>query len=383
MKKILSFRPGVADDATAFEAMAQIYKYLEREYDYEFTILTWPSDDYQDEQLNITTIPKSETKLNRWNKIQFLPSANPGWVLSSKVKSYFDEADGVLTLDPTTHPQGGLAIQYAIKSDTPIWFDAGRTTARPWLGLKWKLRRRQIQKYLANVAGIIVTSPKAIERFREIGLYDQQIASKFTVMGHPVDVNTFHPPENDDSEKGDIQIATLGRLVPEKGVYYILEALTPVLKKRDNVHWVIIGPGPMRDIIEQEIKDRGLRTSVDVKGKVPHEDVPKLLRRADLHISHPVDIARWEEFFGVANLEAMASGVASIVTDSGSIPYVIREEDIARITPQRDVTALRRETKKLIESPEQRERLSRRSREFVKREYSVDSVGKKYHRMLA
>jgi len=382
MRKILSFRPEVADSATAFEAMAQIYRFLEQEYEYEFTILTSPSDDYHDDQLNVVTIPESAVQLNRWKMAQFLPRVKPGWMLSSRIKSYFSEADGVLTLDPTTFPQGHLALQYAVESDIPVWFDAGRTTARPLLGLKWKLRQRQLVQHLGDVAGIIVTSPKAIERFREIGLYNDRIASKFTVMGHPVDVDKFYPNETTGSEADNIQIVSLGRLVPEKGVYYIFEALVPILDERNDVKWTIIGSGNMSSLLKQEAADRGVEESIDFKGTVPHEQVPQILRGSNIYISHAVDISRWEEFFGVANLEAMACGLPCVVTNSGSIPYVIREEGIAKMVSQRDTVAIRETITELIESSGQRERMGKRAKKFVEREYSVESIGEKFHMML-
>jgi hypothetical protein len=56
MKNILCFKPGVANDQTAFEPMANIYKHLEQEYKYKFTIVTDPSDTYSDTQLQTVTM---------------------------------------------------------------------------------------------------------------------------------------------------------------------------------------------------------------------------------------------------------------------------------------------------------------------------------------
>jgi glycosyltransferase involved in cell wall biosynthesis len=78
----------------------------------------------------------------------------------------------------------------------------------------------------------------------------------------------------------------------------------------------------------------------------------------------------------------MACELPCIVTNSGSIPYVIREQGIAKTVPQRDIVAIRSEANQLIDSSEQRRKMGENARNFVKREYSVKAISEQFHKML-
>jgi glycosyltransferase involved in cell wall biosynthesis len=289
----------------------------------------------------------------------------------------------VITVDPTSRAAGVIGIEKAVSEETPVWFDAGRTTVRPFTGQWWKLRRRVFADAVRETDGIIVTSPKVFEYFRDIGLFTDDTAEKFTVMGHPTDTDVFSPPEDDRSNSdGGLEVLTISRLVPEKGLYYLLEAMDPILTNRDDVTLTILGKGPMKPVLQREIRDRGIADSITLKRTVPHSQIPSLLQGADVFANHAVDIARWEEFFGAVNIEAMACELPCIVSDSGSIPYVARVPDGVELVAQRDVVALRESLQKLIDSPELRTQMGQTARSFVEDEYSITAIGEKYHRML-
>lgn len=381
MKQILAFRPGVAASGTAFEAMAKIYKYLQQNYNYKFTIITSQADDYSDENLNIVTVPDS---VNKYSSLisQFINRIPPSWTVSSQIEPYFKQADAVLTLDPTTFIEGEVGIRMAIDSDVPVWFDSGRTKRRPWLGPKWKVRRRILTGLIEEVSGIIATSPKVLERFREVRVFNSEIASKISLMGHPVDTEIFNQDDRNNRVDDNTEILTIGRLVPEKGHYYVLEALAPILRNQEDVTWKIVGDGPMKGLLETEIANRDISDSVNMCGTIPHSEVPTILCNADIFVNHSVNISQWEEFFGAANIEAMACKLPCVLTDSGSIPYVMREDNICYIVSQRNIVGLRDKIRYLLESPQRREEIGQNARQFVVNEYSVTAIGEKYRTML-
>lgn len=379
MTHIVSFRPGVAKKSTAFESMAKIYKYLQDNHNYEFTIVTSVSDDYTDSDLNIISIQDGDINSRLAKISQFTHKLPASWLVSSELDSYFNRADAILTLDPTTFVQGEIGVRKAISTETPIWFDSGRTTRRPWLGFIWKIRRRILRQYIEQVSGIIATSPKVLERFREIRVFNEKIASKFSIIGHPVDVDKF---SSDGNETEGIDILTVGRLVPEKGYYYILEALEPLLRQHKEVSWKVVGDGPLSKLLKKEIKIRGISDSVDLCGVIPHSQMANMFTSSDIFISHSIDIAYWEEFFGASNIEAMSCELPCVLTNSGSIPYVMRDKEICDIVPQRNIVSLRSTVNELIESPGKRRNIGRKARQFVVKEYSVAAIGEKFNKMI-
>ena len=59
MIKLVSFRPGVIGNNTAFEAQASIYKYLQEHYGYQFTIVKSKVDQYDEPAFKIISIPRT------------------------------------------------------------------------------------------------------------------------------------------------------------------------------------------------------------------------------------------------------------------------------------------------------------------------------------
>lgn len=381
MKNILCFKPGVANDQTAFEPMANIYKHLEQEYKYKFTVVTDPSDTYIDTQLQTITI-NSGLRKKFWRVSQYTTHFPVSALLSANINNQFQTTDAVITVDPTSRVEGIIGIQKATSADVPVWFDAGRTTTNPSSGLR-KTRSEVLSAALRDTTGIIITSPKVMEYFRDIYQFDAEIAQKFTVLGHPTDINRFTPQTSERIDSSDtIQILVISRLVPEKGLYYILEAVEPILSDNEDVRMTIIGEGPMRSLLEDEIRSRKLTDSITLKRKVPHDRVPSLLQSADIFVNHSVDVENWEEFFGAVNIEAMACGLPCVLSDSGSIPYVARVPDGVELVAQRDVTDLRLKIQNLLHNPSKRMKMGKLAREFVERQYSIQKIGKKYHEML-
>ncbi|HBB32484.1 MAG TPA: hypothetical protein DDZ80_31980 [Cyanobacteria bacterium UBA8803] len=376
--RLVLFRPGVIGNDTAFEAQAAIYKYLQQHYGYAFTIVKSEEDKYQDEALPIISIPKKAWKASLHQLgIPKLGSAN------QYLDPIFTQADGIITIDPTAYWQGLLAIAYAHQTKKPVWFDASRTVMGASQTLTWKWQRRfWMRKAFYQTTGIIVTVPKCIERFQEIGLYDQVIAPKFTIMGHPVDTKQFVPHPKQSEQDGIVRVLVISRMVPEKGLLYILEAMAPLLRSRPNLQLQFLGRGPMRSFLEAEVAERELRENVIFLNPVPHQEIPSLLGVADLFVNHAVSTGHWEEYFGAVNLEAMACGLPCVLTTSGGISYAIREKDVAVFVEERNIIQLREAITRLLDSEQERCLMGTRARSYVECYYALPVIAEKYHRMI-
>ncbi|MEQ9625950.1 glycosyltransferase family 4 protein [Coleofasciculus chthonoplastes] len=378
MIHLVSFRPGVVGNNTAFEAQALIYKYLQEHYGYVFTIVKSETDNYHDPAFKTVSIPKKvwQGSLN--------PLVLAKWSWNHKdLDQIFAEADGILTVDPTVYPQGFLAIEYAYRSKKPVWFDASLTVLETPQNLNWRLKRRFFfRKALHQTTRIIVTVPKCIERFQSLGLFDEIIAPKFTIMGHPVDTKTFIPQPKRSEQDGILRVLVISRMVPEKGLLYILEAMTPLLQLRRNLQLQFLGSGSMRSLLEAEVIERGLSENVVLLNPIPHSEIPDILGGADLFVNHAVSIAHWEEYFGVVNLEAMSCGLPCVLTRCGGISYAIREKDVAVFVEERNIIQLREAITRLVDSEPERCKIGKKAHDYVKDYYALSVISEKYHRML-
>lgn len=375
--QIVSFRPGVIGNNTAFECMALIYKYLQERHGYSFTIIKGEGDRFDDPAFRIVSIPNHLCK-----PVTHTPFFLPSLARRRLFEGLLAGADGVLTVDPTVYPQGLLAIRTANSRKVPVWFDSSVTLMGTGHTLQWKLAKRAMRPALARVNGIIVTVPKCIERFQDLALFNEQIADKFVLMGHPVDCTAFRPQPERHPADGKVRVLAVTRLMPEKGLLYILDAMQPLLREFPELCLQILGEGPLKPLLLKEVRERKLTERVEFLPMVPYRQLPQVVAAADIFVNHAVGISGWEEFFGAANIEAMACGLPAVLTTNGAITHVVRGDDVALLVGERDVAGMRQALRRLVQDRELRQAMGERARRYVLEQYDISVIGEKYRRML-
>ncbi|WP_186576584.1 glycosyltransferase [Aquibacillus kalidii] len=376
--KVLSYRPGVIANGTAFEAMALIYKYLQNNYGWEFTIMMDDRDTFEDSELNIITIPYDARAVI--NRTSFLKK--PLLFKKQILNKYKDKFDFILGCDPTVYNQGMQAAVLSRSWDIPLAFDSSLTLMGQANSINWRLKRKQVVKALEQSSIIWLTAPKAAERFRDLGLSKEQISKQFVILGHPVDTDLFSPAEVKKKQSKEKVILCVARLVMEKGVHYIIEAVAPIMKMDDNVKLKIIGSGESKKFLENMVKDEGLEDQIEFLDPIPHHELPALYRKADLFVGHPVSTSKWEEYFGVVNVEAMASGLPVVSSNSGGITHLAREKEVAILVNERDIISTTNAIELLLYDEDKYQEIKRKGREYVLRQYSLPVIAEKYRKYI-
>jgi glycosyltransferase involved in cell wall biosynthesis len=149
-----------------------------------------------------------------------------------------------------------------------------------------------------------------------------------------------------------IAVGYVGRLVPEKGVSDLIDALA---QTRAPWRLALVGAGPARSDLERQAHQLGVAQRVAFRGAVPHDAVQEILRQLDVLVLPSHTTPRWAEQFGHVLLEAMAAGAVVVGSDSGAIPEVIGEAGM--VFPEGDVAALADALTTLASDPNARERL--------------------------
>ena len=160
----------------------------------------------------------------------------------------------------------------------------------------------------------------------------------------------------------------VGRLVPEKGVDLLVDAIPHV----PGAHALIVGSGPRRRALERRASAAAAEARVHFAGDVPSLDVPRWIAALDCLVLPSRTTQRWKEQFGRVLVEAMATGVPVVGSSSGEIPVVIG--DAGRIFSEGDGRALIGELRALAESPELRAELGRRGRERALARYTQEKI---------
>jgi len=136
-------------------------------------------------------------------------------------------------------------------------------------------------------------------------------------------------------------IGCVARLVPEKGIDILLRAAAALADGSPDGDWRlrIVGGGPERAALQALADQLGIAARVTFAEQVPSTAMPDQYRLFDVLAVPSRTTPTWKEQFGPrASVEAMASGVPVIGSDSGAISGVIGAAGV--IVPEGDIVAL-------------------------------------------
>jgi len=170
-----------------------------------------------------------------------------------------------------------------------------------------------------------------------------------------------------------------GRLVPEKGLDLLLDALatlpcTPAPQhptpNTEHHSWslLVVGGGPLRDELARRFTKPPLAGCAVLLDTVPHGEMPRYLNCMDMLVLPSRAAPHWKEQFGHVLIEAMACEVPVVGSTCGEIPNVIADAGV--VFPEGDAAALRDALARLMASPGERAELARRGRQRVLERYT-------------
>ncbi|MCP4538224.1 MAG: glycosyltransferase [Chloroflexi bacterium] len=175
-----------------------------------------------------------------------------------------------------------------------------------------------------------------------------------------VDVDIFTPRAGEHDVGRDFVIGYAGRLVPEKGVDVLLEAVAGI---GGNWRLIVMGAGSERAQLEELARHRDIADRTSFEDFVPSLTMPDFYRKLDAFVLPSRSQPNWVEQFGRVLIEAMACGVPVIGSDCGEIPNVIG--DAGLVFPEDDADALQKHLMLLMSDLGLRTDLIRRGRERV------------------
>ncbi len=169
-----------------------------------------------------------------------------------------------------------------------------------------------------------------------------------TVVRSGVDLSkaTFHAAR---AEQDLTRLVTVGRLVRTKGYWTILAAAADLLARHPDVHWTVIGDGPLRDQLRADPRTLALAGRLEFAGARGHEETLAALAASDLLVL-PAEMDEIGDADGIPNvlMEAMALGVPVVTTDVAGIPELVAHERTGFVVPQADPAALTRMLDELL-----------------------------------
>ena len=167
-------------------------------------------------------------------------------------------------------------------------------------------------------------------------------------------------------------VGYIGRLVPEKGVDTLLKAAA--LAQRP-LQVLVVGSGPEKEKLQALARQLGIQSKCVFVENRAYDLIADYVNALDLLILPSRTTPNWKEQFGRVLVEAMASKVPIVGSNSGAIPEVIGEA--GRIFPEGETLALVQIIDELAAQPALRGNLIERGYQRVQQHYTVDQLAQK------
>ena len=167
--------------------------------------------------------------------------------------------------------------------------------------------------------------------------------SKLNLLPNPVDEHLFTLRKIPES-KSQFTIVCISLFRPEKRIDLVLESFNNLVHSGIKAKLKLIGDGPLKHEIENQIQKLGISDLVELPGYLPQKRIID-----ELHNSHFLVLPSDIETFGMVLVEAQACGLPVVATDCGGPKDIITAESGILVTPG-SVSELTGGMKKLIRS---------------------------------
>ena len=208
--------------------------------------------------------------------------------------------------------------------------------------------------------------------------------SSIKVVPMGVDLKEFHPGNYNEKFKApfgekNLLLLGVGRLAEKKGFKYLIEAMPLILQEIPSAKLVIIGFGPQKARLENQIQQLELASSISLIGGKTGKELQDWFASADIFIGPSIITADGDtEGQGVVFLEAMASGTAVIASDVGGIKDAVRDNISGLLVPEKNPQAIAEKVLTLAKNNQLKEKLIQNALELVRSDYSGEQSSQKF-----
>ncbi len=163
-------------------------------------------------------------------------------------------------------------------------------------------------------------------------------------------------------------IAFAGRLVPEKGIDVLLQAVARIAPRVPGLRLLIAGDGPERERLGARVRELGLGDTVTMLGHLPSQEMEARFEAAWVQAIP----SRWEEPFGNVATEAMMRGTAVVSSAVGGLAEIVADGETGLLVPPNDVAALAEALRYIVTDRSIAERMGQAGRDRALALFSMD-----------
>ena len=164
---------------------------------------------------------------------------------------------------------------------------------------------------------------------------DVELIEDFSMIERREVLETFSP----------IKILFLARLIKEKGIFELVEAVEKLTTKGLNIELTVAGDGADFDLLKQRVE--GI-TNIKLVGDVQGKEKVALFKESHLYV-----LPSYTEGLPISVLEAMLFGLPVITSSVGGLKYFIEEEKMGYLVKPKSVESLVQKIELLVQRKEQ------------------------------
>ncbi len=183
-----------------------------------------------------------------------------------------------------------------------------------------------IEKWLMNESDALIVNSNYM-RDELISVFNIN-EDKISVISNGVDLDKFNNIYTDTGFRENYALANekivfyVGRLVNEKGVHVLLNAIPKILECFNDVKFVIAGKGPCLNNLIELSQKLNINEKVYFTGFVSEEVLLKLYKCSDIAV-----FPSTYEPFGIVALEGMVAGIPVVVSDTGGLNEIVNHKE--------------------------------------------------------
>lgn len=278
------------------------------------------------------TLPDCDVRYVEYPALPLLTRPFNGWLCARTLHAPLREFAPDVVLSYWLYPDAFGAMHTARRAGLPLVVGARGSDLR----VRDAVSRRLTRPVLHAAKRILVVS-EDLGRVAERD-YDADPA-RIRAIPNGCDATIFHPRDRNEARAAlgidaDAELVVyVGRLVPEKGLRELLDAMATLAAQRPKLQLALVGEGPMRAELDAKVAaDPTLRVHLP-GAQGPHE-VARWMAASDL-----VTLPSYSEGHPNVLVEALACGRPVVATPVGGIPEVV-DADCGLLVAARDPVAL-------------------------------------------
>jgi len=306
-----------------------------------------------------------------WGTIHVLPAA--GWIGRGRLWWNLDGLEALIDrLQPdVVHVHSevwGRLVGQALRTGAPVVaHGAENVSLDHGAKAEAKVRKAIAVHNAGRLAGYASWNQAGVDLLRANGLRaTAPVAVAPAIVPDPTPYLTV---DRSYDRPGPVRVGYVGRLVPEKGVSWLIDSLAGI----DDAVLVVVGSGSYEATLRHEAERRGL--AVEWHANVAPSEVPAVYAALDVVVVPSVVRPGWAEQFGRVVCEAMLTGLPVVSSDSGSLPEVVGTAGL--VVPEHDRAALRAALAGLVADPSSRARIGQAARGWAVAELSPEAAARR------